>query len=121
MSNIAIRSRLSFLMSSHTEVLNKRFANEGERVMPHVLAIDLGLTAAHGVAVINILYDEAVAEVFLVVYHACEPDVPAGYLPYGQGFPALPWPCPICEEDVEDTGELRFDIECRTKHALTFY
>lgn len=96
------------------EVLNKRFSSGNERVMPHILAIDLGLTPAHGLALINVLHDEDVAQVFLVMYHVCEPDLPAGYLAYGKGFPNLPWPCPICEENVAEIGELRFDIEGRT-------
>jgi hypothetical protein len=108
-------------MPSHLEALNGRFSSEGQRVMPHVLAIDLGLTAAHGLAVIDILHSDGVAEVVLVVYHNCEPDLPAGYLPFGNGFPDLPWHCPICEEDVKDIAELRFDIECRTPQELSFY
>lgn len=88
--------------------------------MPHVLAIDLDLTAAHGLAVINIIHDEGAAQVALVIYHRCEPDLPAGYMPFGQGFPDLPWHCPICEDEVTEIIDLRFDIECRTRQKLSF-
>jgi len=121
MRDILISLRLSFLKPSHVKALNRRFSIEGQRVMPHILAIDLGLEAAHGMAVINILHDEGVAQVSLVIYHKCEPDLAAGYLPFGEGFPTLPWHCPICEHDVTEILDLRFDIECQVPQQLSFH
>lgn len=49
-------------------------------------------------------------ENYLQIYHKCNPDVPVDAIPFGQGFPTLPWTCPLCGKKVEDYTEMSFDI-----------
>jgi hypothetical protein len=73
-------------------------------------------------SLLNCNYDEALAiaikleesafvENFsLIVYHRCNLERIADSLPYGVGFPNLPFFCPLCNKHIVDLGELSFDI-----------
>jgi len=50
----------------------------------------------------------------LLIYHSCDQSVPAGAIPYGTGFPKLPWYCPLCKKSVDNYAELSFDITVET-------
>lgn len=46
----------------------------------------------------------------IVLYHNCDPFTPAGYRALSEGFPVMPWRCPLCDEDIEDEQELLYEF-----------
>ena len=86
--------------------------------MPHSLAISLGVSFPQAMAILAVLGSEGVCANRLLIYHNCEPGVPFGSVPFGAGFPTLPWICPNCESEVEDYSELAFDVEAVTAHSV---
>lgn len=111
--------RLAFLDPGQRDEL-AAFLRESSRLfMPHELANLLGATYEISWAIIAELHSSGACEAWLVIYHRCEPDVIAGKVPFGRGYPPLPWACPLCEQEVESYDELLFDVIARTK-APTF-
>ena len=86
--------------------------------MPHVIAVDLGLDRARAQAIIAVLDSSGLADTKLLIYHNCSPGIPVGAIPYGTGFPQLPWFCPLCEDSVQTYDELSFDIEATTRESF---
>lgn len=50
-------------------------------------------------------------EINLAIYCKCDPDEKSGSLPFGKGFPPMPWPCQKCGEATENPHELMYDVE----------
>ena len=90
--------------------LSRHFSQPGKTAMPHQLAVELGIDLSDALAIIAILESHGLSKNRLLIYHKCEPEVPADATPYGEGFPNLPWKCPHCGEAVESYEELDFDV-----------
>ena len=102
---------MAFLNPEARDKLNERLRVKDERLMPHALAILLGIEYSESIALLADLKSAGVCENRLLIYHLCELGVPGGSIPYGIGFPELPWFCPLCEKQVENYEELAFDFE----------
>lgn len=109
--------RLDFLSNQQKAELKKHI-QVSQTAMPHQLAVLLGIEYYKALAILTLLETEAVCELKLLIYHRCEPDVPVGAIPYGKGFPDLPWICPNCESSVENYDELSFDIMAQYTHKI---
>jgi hypothetical protein len=120
MVSLICKGRLDFLSGEQRAELSRHFQKPSKTAMPHQLAVRLGLEYFEALAVIAVLEAEGLCENQLLIYHNCDPDVPAGAIPYGQGFPNLPWVCPFCEKSVEDYNELSFDIMAKSMHSIEF-
>ncbi len=122
MSRFICKGRLDFLSSEQKAELSRHFRKrkQGTQAMPHQLAVLLGLKYAHALAILTVLEAEGLCENKLLIYHKCKPEVPAGAIPYGKGFPDLPWPCPLCEKVVEDSNELSFDVMAHSTYQIEF-
>jgi len=120
MSSLNCKGRLDFLSSKQRVELNKHFSQPFAKAMPHQLAILLGLNYPEALAILTILEVEGLCNNKLLIYHKCEPDVPAGAIPFGKGFPNLPWVCPLCEKIVEENSELSFDIMAQSVAPIEF-
>jgi hypothetical protein len=88
--------------------------------MPHQLAILLGLKYSEALTILTVLGTEGLCENKFLVYHNCDQEVPAGAIPYGKGFPDLPWVCSLCEKVVEDYNELSFDVMAQSTNPIEF-
>ncbi|MEA5553803.1 hypothetical protein VB713_22965 [Anabaena cylindrica UHCC 0172] len=111
MTSFIHKGHLDFLSENQKAELSKHFMTASTNdMMPHQLAVQLGIKRSDALAVLTILEDEGLCEMKLLIYHNCEPDVPAGAIPFGQGFPNLPWFCPLCEKSVHDYNELSYDL-----------
>jgi hypothetical protein len=53
---------------------------------------------------------EQKCEINLVIYCKCDPDYPSGSIPFGRGFPNVPWFCRKCGKVTENLDELMYDI-----------
>ena len=98
------------LDDSQKSLLSKHFSEAGSNMMPHQLAAILGLKYSTALVLLTLLSLSEFTKSSLLIYHNCDPSVPAGAIPYGHGLPKLPWHCSLCEEEVEDYSELTFDI-----------
>ena len=101
MSYFTCEGRLNFLSSEQKTQLSQRFRSAREGIMPHQLAVSVGLKYAEALAILTVLEADGVCRNQLLIYHVCEPEIPADSIPYGTGFPKLPWACPSCGEVVE--------------------
>lgn len=120
MPSFICKGRLDFLSSEQKAELSRHFRKQGTQAMPHQLAILLGLKYSDALAILTVLETERLCENKLLIYHQCDPEVPSGSIPYGKGFPDLPWFCPLCENMVEDYNELSFDVMAQSTHQIEF-
>lgn len=119
MTSFILKRSLEFLSDKHKAELSKRL-KEWTTVMPHQLAVWLGIEYSEALAVLSVLEAEGLCEMKLLIYHECEPEVPVGAITYGKGFPNLPWTCPNCEESVDNYDELSFDLIAEFKQQIEF-
>ncbi|NEQ66725.1 MAG: hypothetical protein F6K21_14700 [Symploca sp. SIO2D2] len=120
MPSFICKGRLDFLSGEQKAELSRHFREPGTKTMPHQLAILLGLKYPHALAILTVLETEGLCKNKLLIYHNCDPEVPAGAIPYGQGFPDLPWECPLCEEVIDDYDELSFDVMAESTQPIEF-
>ncbi|HLP90640.1 MAG TPA: hypothetical protein VK184_18925 [Nostocaceae cyanobacterium] len=89
---------------------------EKTTLMPHQLAVILGIEYPDALRRLFHLEKLGVCEINLLSYHICTPDVPVSALPYVadlgyvEGFIDFPWQCPECHEQVNSHEELNFDF-----------
>lgn len=119
MSSVKCQKQLKFLSNEQKAELNKKFS-ERTTAMPHELAVRLGITYAEALTIIALLEADGLCQNQLLIYHNCDPDVLLDAIPYGIGFPNLPWTCPECKEEVESYDELSFDIMAIASEAIEF-
>lgn len=119
MPRFLCQGRLDFLSSRQKAELNRHFKEPAETAMPHQLAIRLGIEYSDALAILAVLEVEGLCEIKLLVYHICA-ETPVEAIPYGKGFPNLPWVCPHCEEVVEDFKNLSFDVLAKATEAIEF-
>jgi hypothetical protein len=119
MSSLTCQKPLDFLSSEQKNKLNEHF-RKSTTAMPHQLAVLLGIKYAEALTILTILDADGLCKNKLLIYHQCEPETPADAIPYGQGFPNLPWTCPLCEEEVDNYDELLFDIMAQADHPINF-
>lgn len=118
---------VSFISKGNLDFLSKKQKVELSKnlkafrtVMPHQLAVWLGIEYSKALAILSVLEAQGLCEMKLLIYHNCEPEVPVGAIPYGKGFPNLPWTCPNCEESVDNYDELSFDLMAEFKQQIEF-
>jgi hypothetical protein len=114
------KKSLDFLSDHHKAELNRYFMAASTKTMPHQIAVRLGIEYTHALALLADMETEGLCDMRLLIYHICEPDIPVGTLPYGTGFPNLPWTCPNCGSVVEDYHELSFDLMAISKQPIEF-
>lgn len=85
------------------------FSSE-QRITLHQLATKLEIKHSEVLAIIAILESSGDVTIRLLIYHQCKPSCVAEAIPYGNGFPNLPWKCPICETEVSSYDELNFEF-----------
>jgi hypothetical protein len=118
MNSFICQCHLGFLSDNQKAELSKYFRMTPTNVMPHQLAVHLGIKYSHALAVLADLEDQGVCEMKLLIYHNCKPSAPVGAIPYGTGFPDLPWTCPHCENIVENYDKLSFEIMAMAKQQI---
>jgi len=120
MSHITCAGQLDFLSAEQKAKLTKRFKSVKIGVMPRQIAVSLGMKRDEALAVVTILEANGLCENRLLIYHVCEPDTIADWVPLREGFPNRPWYCPLCEESIEEDSELSFDIMSLPFEAIEF-
>ncbi|MCP6762364.1 MAG: hypothetical protein NHB32_27265 [Fischerella sp. CENA71] len=120
MASFISKGRLDFLSDKQKTELSRHFMKAGTTAMPHQLAVQLGIEYSEALAILTVLEAEGLCEIGLLIYHNCDPETIAGEIPFGQGFPELPWECPLCEESVESYDELSFDFIAYSKQQIEF-
>lgn len=102
------RGRLDFLAKEKKARLNQFFDRQRLNTMPHELAGFVGLAREEALAVLVSMEAARLCVMKLLIYH-CEKR-PIAALPYGIGFPDVPWVCPTCDLTVEGLEDLSFDL-----------
>lgn len=120
MPSFICKGRLDFLSGEQRAELSSHFKRPATSAMPHQLAVLLGLQYSDALAILAILEADGLCNNQLLIYHICEPEVAAGAIPFGEGFPNLPWICPLCEESVDDYSELSFDVMAQSTDPIEF-
>lgn len=87
-------------------------------LQPHQLVTAAGVSYGSALAILACLGQEGLADNQLVVYHLACSESPVEFLPFGAGFPTLPWHCPNCEELVEQLEDLTFDVQAHVSVAV---
>lgn len=111
--------KLGFLSLAQRQKLSRFFDEPETRAMPHQLAALLGVQYHFALLIFTIMKDNNLCELKLLIYHTCE-QAPIAALPYGRGFPDIPWSCPHCELEVKSLEELSFDIMAIVADAVEF-
>jgi rubredoxin len=119
MASFITKGRLDLLSDRQKAELSKHIQALAT-AMPHQLAVLLGIEYSEALAILTLLEAEGLCELKLLIYHNCEPDVPTGAIPFGKGFPDLPWVCPLCESSVENYNDLSFDIMAQFNQKIEF-
>lgn len=120
MASFICKGRLDFLSGEQRAELSRHFRKPAVTAMPHQVAALLGLQYSDALAILAILEADRLCENKLLIYHKCEPEVPTGAIPFGRGFPDLPWICPQCGESVENYNELSFDVMAQSTDQIEF-
>jgi hypothetical protein len=111
MKRLHFSLRLTFLTPEGTARLNRLLEMPSQKLMPHSVAILLGVSYAESLALLTLLHAMGACTNRLLIYHRCAENVAVGAIPFGVGFPELPWQCPLCEAEVESYEELLVDLE----------
>ncbi len=119
MPRFLCEGRLGFLSDDQKTELSRHFKDPDETAMPHQLAVRLGIKHSDALTILAVLQADGLCRTKLLIYHVCD-EAPVGAIPYGEGFPNLPWVCPHCEEIVRDYKELSFDIIAEAIEAIEF-
>jgi hypothetical protein len=114
------KGHLDFLSENQKTELSKHFMTASATAMPHQLAVRLGIEYSEALALLADLEAKGMCEMKLLMYHNCDPDKPVDAIPYGTGFPDLPWTCPHCESIIESYDELSFDLMAKSKQPIEF-
>lgn len=105
----ALAKALQFLSSSQKCELENLLLSR-DSLMPHEIANQLSITYEQALAFLLACELYGFAEVYLLIYHSCEPDKYIDAIRFKSGIPDLPFICENCEEEVETIDELSFDI-----------
>ncbi|WP_414530564.1 hypothetical protein [Nodularia chucula] len=119
MTSFIHKGHLDFLSENQKAELNEHFMS-ASTTMPHQLAVRLGIEYSEALAILADLEAKGLCEMKLLIYHNCDPDVSVDAIPYGIGFPDLPYTCPHCESIVENYDELSFDLMAISKQPIEF-
>ncbi|NJR19829.1 MAG: hypothetical protein HC785_32010 [Calothrix sp. CSU_2_0] len=119
MTSSVLKGSLDFLSEKHKAELSN-YLKAWTTVMPHQLAVWLGIEYSEAIAVLSVLEAQGLCEMKLLIYHNCEPEVPVGAIPFGKGFPDLPWICPNCQQNIDNYDELSFDSMAIFKQQIEF-
>jgi hypothetical protein len=111
--------RLNFLDASQKTKLSKKFRNPNSKVMPHELVVSLRVKLPQAYAVVIALGSSGLCSNRLLIYHNCS-EASVGSIPFGIGFPTLPWICRECGESIEDYNEMSFDVIAVAKEPIEF-
>ena len=79
-------------------------------LMPHQIAVQLGIDLSRSILALSILSEKGISENLLLIYHNCDPSKVVEAIPFGKGFLKLPWICPDCEEEVSTYSDISFDL-----------
>lgn len=95
----------------------RRIASEVEKsttLEAHALAASAGVSREMAMAVMARLVGLGAAKMYLLIYHAGE-ETPFATVPHANGLPgiSLPHRCAVCDREIEDTSELRYDAMAR--------
>jgi hypothetical protein len=119
MNQFTCDSKLNFLDSIQRTKLSRKFRSPDSKVMPHELVISLRLKLPQAYAIVIALGSSGLCNNRLLIYHSCS-EVSVGSIPFGIGFPALPWVCPECGKSIDDYDEMSFDIIAIAKEPIEF-
>lgn len=119
MSSFESGDKIKFLSQWQLKELNRHFTEPNKTAMPHELAIKLKIKYSDALTIISLLETEGLANNLLLIYHNCQ-EPPVGTLPFGTGFPNLPWRCLNCDAIVEDYKELSYDVMAKAAEPIEF-
>lgn len=108
---------MSFLSDSQIDTLREHFRLPQQTCMPHQIAVKLGILRSQAILILSLLEAEEATVNRLLIYHNCA-EAPVDSMPYGIGFPSLPWICPNCEHEVNSYEELDFDFIARAEDTI---
>jgi hypothetical protein len=71
----------------------------------------MGILPEKLIAVMFCLYQDDLCKLYINIYHTCE-DHPVMTRDYQNGMPRFPFHCEECEEHINDSSTLSYDLEC---------
>lgn len=99
-----------FLNRSQFHDLSNYIGDIPEDIMAHQLAVSLGVDLPTSIAIFSVLYSKRIIKLKLLYYHNCDPEMPIGAIPFGEGYPKLPIYCEECDSEVSSYSEFDFDL-----------
>jgi hypothetical protein len=119
MNQLTCNYHLSFLNNTQKTKLSRKLRSANSKLMPHEIATSIGLTLPQAHAILIVLASVGLCENRLLIYHICA-EVPVGSIAFGIGFPALPWICPECGEELNSYDDMTFDLIAIAKEPIEF-
>lgn len=119
MAQFACEQKLDFLTPPQKQRLNRRFRASDEKIMPHELAVFLGVKLSQADAILMALNSAGLCNMRLLIFHTCS-DVSVDSIAFGIGFPPLPWECPECGQTIENYDDMFFDLMALVPEPVEF-
>jgi hypothetical protein len=120
MTDFTCEGILDFLTEEQKEKLNNKFTSSAQNLMPHEVANPVGLKYSEVLAIFTVLQAEGFCKNLLLIYHSCDQDRFIKATPYEEGIPQLPYICELCQEIIEDTDELSFEVMAKIQDSIKF-
>ena len=95
------------------------FERKGERIEPSQLRSAAGMHLDTAYSLILGLFQEQLADLYLLVFHTCE-ESNVAVRSYMDGFQPVPWLCPVCEEQVTDGAALNYELRAVLRAPVEF-
>lgn len=101
--------RFGFLSDQQKLELSRHFDKPHQTAMSHQLAVLLGIRNSEALSILDLLSSSPLYETKLLIYHQCA-EAPIDAMVFSTEFPSIPYCCPHCQEIVEDSSELSYDV-----------
>lgn len=119
MAQFTCKRKLDFLDPNQKQKLNRRFRSSHESIMPHELAVFLGVKRSQADAILIALDSAGLCNMRLLIFHTCS-ETHIGSIDFGIGFPSLPCECPECGQTIESYDDMTFDLMALVPEPVEF-
>ena len=119
MAQFTCERKLDFLNPNQKQKLSKRFRSSHEKIMPHELAVFLGVKLSQADAILIALDSAGLCNMRLLIFHTCA-EAHMSSINFGIGFPPLPWKCPECGQTIDNYDDMSFDMVALVPEPVEF-
>ncbi|WLT37523.1 hypothetical protein NON20_17130 [Synechocystis sp. B12] len=106
-----------FIDTSEIESINRIFDRQGKEISPFRLTQNLNLIYEDALYILLVFENMNLCDLYLEVYHKCS-SLPIKRIPFGQGFPEIPFFCDSCQTEICSSGDLSYNFMAIMKDSV---